>query len=251
MALTSQISQTNTPGLPSGTRNEARTAEHGTGVKQGRGGHTTLRAWALSPLAALLLAPAVQAEPIRLASADILATPRVTEPIGRVSFYVEYPPDFPQGCNPCATPPPGPRVLERDFGPMDVGSRVTADRRSDPEFGAFVSRLQNNRPDELLFFSEVPPGHPDIGGFGRSMIDTVLFPVNWSSYRVTAVSFLLTDFTFDTTNPTELGGRTFFNQRFGGRFEVFGDAAPVPEPASLTLVGVGLAAARWRARRRR
>jgi len=175
----------------------------------------------------------------------------VRAPLDVVSFSIEYPPDTSKGCGPC--PPPGPRVLEHDFRPGDVGSRVVANVGSDPDFPAFVALLTNNRPDEMLFLYTIPPGGPEnFSGFGRSALDTALFPIDWRSYRVTGLSFHLTEFTFDPSSPTNIGGITYYFERLAGDLEVMGNAiAPTPEPATLTILATGVVVVGFKARRRR
>ena len=206
-----------------------------------------LRSCVCTVAAALSLASTARADPIQLATYDFLTTPLVRSPIELVRFYVEYPPDTSQGCGPC--PPPGPRVLERDFRPSDVGARVSANGSSDTDFAAFASLLQNGRADELFFGYEVPLGHNDLSGFGRVALDTLLFPRDWTGYEITEVSFLLTEFVFDQSIPTQIGEVTYFNQRLRGVFTVSGEPAPVPEPATLALISIGLAGIGWRGRR--
>ena len=189
-----------------------------------------------------------RAEPIPIAAARLDFRVPVLQPLEALAFSVGYPPEIPSACGPC---PLGPIVLEQVFRPTDVGISVTATAASDPDFGAFTALLANNQPDTLLFFFDAGSGRPDLSGFGRYVLDTTLFP-DLSPFRISSLMFVLTQFSYDASNPIIVEGTPYALNVLSGELRVFAEPPiPTPEPATMTLLGIGLAAGVWRARRGR
>ncbi len=143
----------------------------------------------------------------------------------------------------------GPGLLSPVFDalpltPVDIGATFFASAASDPDFLTLVSVLTNgvndsiglalrahpgaaggiNAPDELTFFEGLTPvrSGPDLAG-----------------YQVSRITLTIHDLRFSPFVDPEAGGGTIY-ARYTYGFE--GEAPPIPEPATVSLLATGLVA---------
>jgi hypothetical protein len=202
----------------------------------------------LGGLVTFMSAAPAWAEPVVIAAVAVeFGIPQLEFPT-HIRFYTQYETQTPTGLK------PRPRVLDTVFIPDGLPQTVRATAASDVDFGPFVDLLTNDRPDKIEFTYETPSKQ-----FGESFafgpLDTNAFSVDWDAFVVTAFSYTLFEYSFDTSRSQEVPGIGVLHPvELRGLFQVEGSpvqGSPVPEPSSILLSGLGLACVvrrKWAAR---
>jgi PEP-CTERM motif-containing protein len=128
------------------------------------------------------------------------------------------------------------------FTAADIGVTFAADSTSDPDFPYIVSVLTNGLDDSQMNFALLSPE-------GTGLVDGALqsdffagleprFGPDLFGYDVRRITFTIEHLAFLPTDEPDQAGK--IEGRFTYGFE--GDAPPIPEPATVTLLATGLGA---------
>jgi hypothetical protein len=130
------------------------------------------------------------------------------------------------------------------FTPDQLPRTIRSTAASDADFSAFVNLLTNDRPDQIAFTYE-PPSSQFGFSFAFAPLDTSTFSVDWDAFAVTAFSYTLFEYSFDTSRRLEIPGAGVLHPVvLRGLFEVEGipvQGSQVPEPSSMVLSALGVA----------
>ena len=135
-----------------------------------------------------------------------------------------------------------PLFENRLFTEADIGVTFVADSTSDPDFPYIVSVLTNGLDDSQMNFALLSPqGTGLVDGALQSDFFTGLDPrfgPDLFRYDVKRITFTIDHLAFLPTNEPDQAGA--IEGRFTYGFE--GEAPPIPEPATVTLLATGLVA---------
>jgi hypothetical protein len=142
---------------------------------------------------------------------------------------------------------------EHPITSASVGTTFVADRSNDPQFAEIARKMTNGRHSytEVLFGAAPMSGGGTGWGSEAQMYQLGPAAIDFRGATITALTLRVD--AFDVSPSTDWPGMNTFS--FAGRLSVLGegvfDPAPVPEPATLTLLTtgvVGIYAARRRKR---
>lgn len=125
------------------------------------------------------------------------------------------------------------------FVPSDVGKTFTVSAANDPDFGAFTA-LFTDGIQSYFMFDDQSGGSllPELGFFPVSALPPGNNGVDLGGFQIDYCTLYFNSFEWTTLSTDPAGNPTWAEYSYDATFSVHGSPVTVPEPASITVLGI-------------